>query len=46
MAKRGTPVPVVDPTAAALGCLELLVRSGLSQSRLAHMTPPEKERRL
>jgi allantoin racemase len=46
MAKKGTPVPVVDPTAAAIGYLELLVRSGLSQSRLAYMKPPDKERRM
>jgi len=45
MAKKGMPVPVVDPTAAAIGYLELLVRSGLSQSRLAYMQPPEKESR-
>jgi allantoin racemase len=46
MAGKGIPVPVVDPTAAAIGCLELLARSGLSQSRLAYMKPPDKERRL
>jgi allantoin racemase len=46
MARKGTPVPVVDPTAAAIGYLELLARSGLSQSRLAYMKPPDKERRM
>jgi allantoin racemase len=45
MAKKGLPVPVVDPTAAAIGFLELLARGGLSQSRLAYMRPPDKERR-
>jgi allantoin racemase len=46
MAAGGRPVPVVDPTAAAIGYLELLVRSGLSQSPLTYRKPPEKERRL
>jgi len=40
MAARGVPVPVVDPTAAAIGYLELLIRSGLSQSRLTYLGNP------
>ena len=38
-------VPVVDPRAAAIGFLELLVRSKLSHSLLAYPYPPEKERK-
>ena len=45
MASKGIPVPVIDPTASAIGYLELLVRGGLSQSRIAYMAPPHKERR-
>lgn len=45
MTARGTPVPVVDPTAAAIGYLELLIRSRLSQSQLTYQSPPIKERR-
>jgi allantoin racemase len=44
MAERGKPVPVVDPTAAAIGYLELLVRTGLTHSLLAYPYPPAKER--
>jgi allantoin racemase len=45
MAAKGVPVPVIDPTASAIGYLELLIRNGLKQSPLTYMTPPEKERR-
>lgn len=45
MARAGKPVPVIDPTASALGCLQLLVRGGLSHSKLCYRTPPAKERR-
>ncbi len=43
---KGLPVPVVDPTASAIGYLELLIRSGLTQSFLTYPLPPEKERKL
>jgi len=46
MAARGRPVPVVDPTASAIGYLELLIRNGISHSPLTYPTPPEKERRV
>jgi allantoin racemase len=46
MAKAGKPVPVIDPTAAALGYLQLLIRSGLTHSKLCYRPPPAKERRL
>lgn len=36
MINRGKPVPVVDPSGVAIGCLELLVRNKLSQSPLAY----------
>ena len=45
MAGAGKPVPVIDPTAAALGYLQLLIRGGLSHSKLCYRTPPAKERR-
>ncbi|MEE9307064.1 MAG: aspartate/glutamate racemase family protein [Spirochaetia bacterium] len=45
MGEKGRAVPVVDPTAAAIGFLELLVRSKLSHSLLAYPYPPEKERK-
>jgi allantoin racemase len=44
MAESGKPVPVVDPTAAALGYLQLLIRGGLTHSKLCYRTPPAKER--
>ena len=44
--ERGLPVPVVDPTASAIGYLELLIRSGVTQSLLTYPSPPEKERKL
>jgi allantoin racemase len=40
----GLPVPVVDPTAAAIGYLQLLIRAGLVHSKRAYPAPPEKER--
>jgi allantoin racemase len=46
MAKKGYPVPVIDPTAAAIGFLEMLIRSHLSQSKVTYPKPPEKERRI
>jgi allantoin racemase len=42
--ETGLPVPVVDPTAAAIGYLQLLIRAGLSQSKRAYPSPPEKKR--
>jgi allantoin racemase len=45
MAAAGKPVPVVDPTAAALGWLQMEIRGGLSHSKLCYRTPPAKERR-
>jgi len=45
MADRGKPVPVVDPTAAAIGYLELLNRNGISHSLLTYPFPSEKERK-
>jgi len=43
--ENGLPVPVVDPTASAIGYLELLLRSGVTQSLLTYPSPPEKERK-
>jgi allantoin racemase len=44
--EQGLPVPVVDPTASAIGYLELLFRSGLAQSPFTYPSPPEKERKI
>ncbi len=37
-------IPVVEPTAAALGFLESMIRSKVSHSKLTFPTPREKER--
>jgi allantoin racemase len=42
--QTGLSVPVVDPTAAAIGCLQTLIRAGLAHSKRAYPTPPEKKR--
>ena len=44
--QKKMPIPVIDPTAAAIGYLELLIRARLSQSLLTYALPPQKERRL
>lgn len=44
--ENGMPVPVVDPAGASVAVLEALVRCNLRQSKLAWMSPAEKERRL
>ncbi len=44
LAERGEPVPIVEPTAAALGLLESMIRSGLTHSKRTYPTPREKER--
>ena len=41
---EGFAVPVVEPTAAALGFLESMIRSGVSHSKLTWATPRQKER--
>lgn len=41
MAAKGKPVAVVSPTASAIGFLELLIRSGVSQSRLTYRGAPD-----
>lgn len=43
-AAQGIEVPVVEPTAAALGFLESMIRSGVSHSKLTFPLPREKER--
>jgi len=44
--EKGMPVPVVDPTGAAVCFLELLVRNKLSQSKITYPAPPDKERKV
>lgn len=44
LTQKGIAVPIVEPTAAAIGMLESLVRSRISHSKLAYPTPPAKER--
>ncbi|AGK62010.1 Hydantoin racemase [Archaeoglobus sulfaticallidus PM70-1] len=46
LAKEGYDVPVIDPAAASIRFLEVLIGLGLKQSRLTYMKPPEKERKL
>ena len=44
LGRAGFAVPVVEPTAAALGFLESMIRSGVSHSKLTWATPRQKER--
>jgi allantoin racemase len=44
LADAGLAVPVVDPTAAAIGYLQLLVRAGLAHSKRTYPFPPKKKR--
>jgi len=44
LAKQGKQVPIVEPTAAAIGFLESMIRSGISHSKLTYPLPREKER--
>ncbi len=36
---NGKPAPIIDPTTAAIGFLQSLIRNNLSQSRLTYYTP-------
>jgi allantoin racemase len=45
LSEKGLAVPVVNPTASAIGYLELLIRSGLTHSLSSYPRPLEKERR-
>jgi len=40
LAAKGKPIPVVNPTASAIGFLELFIRSGISQSPQTYLGPP------
>jgi allantoin racemase len=44
LAVRGTPVPVIDPTPAAITWLESATRMGLRPSRTTYMPLPTKDR--
>ncbi len=44
LAQKGKSVPIIEPTAAALGFLESLIRSGISHSKITYPTPREKGR--
>ncbi|WP_329064096.1 aspartate/glutamate racemase family protein [Amycolatopsis sp. NBC_01480] len=44
LAQGGTHIPVIDPTAAAVGWLEHLVRLGARPSRTTYQKPPAKAR--
>lgn len=44
LAARGPEVPVVDPTGAAMGFLQTLVRNALCHSKLTYPNPPDKNR--
>ena len=43
--QNGISLPVIDPTGAAIGYLELLVRNGIAHSKLTFPVPTEKDRR-
>jgi hypothetical protein len=43
LAKRGYPVPVVEPMVAALKRARALVEMHLSYSKLTYAYPPQKE---
>ncbi len=44
MIKKGVNIPVIDPTASAIGFLEQLYRSKVSHSKISYPFPVEKER--
>jgi len=44
LSREGREVPVVEPTAAAIGFLESMIRSGISHSKVTYPKPREKER--
>jgi len=44
VSKKNVYIPVIDPTAAAIGFLEQLHRSKISHSKLTYQRPVEKER--
>lgn len=46
LAAAGLPVPVVDPTGAAIGWLQMCSRLGVTPSRTTYMPPPEKMRNI
>ena len=43
--QNGISLSVIDPTGAAIGYLELLVRNGIAHSKLTFPVPTEKDRR-
>ena len=44
LAQKGKSIPIIEPTAAALGFLESMIRSGISHSKITYPTPRPKER--
>lgn len=43
-AAKGIPVPVIDPTGAAMGFLEMQIRNKISPSKITYPVPGDKER--
>ena len=43
-AEQGIPVPVVDPTGAAMGFLEMQIRNRISHSKVTYAVPTAKDR--
>lgn len=44
LARGGKSAPIVEPTAAAIGFLESMIRSGISHSKVTYPRPRKKER--
>jgi allantoin racemase len=44
LAQKGKSVPIIEPTAAALGFLESMIRSAISHSKITYPTLREKGR--
>ncbi len=42
--EKGIPVPVIDPTGAAMGFLEMQIRNKISPSKITYPVPGDKER--
>jgi allantoin racemase len=44
LTEKSTVIPIIEPTAAGIGFLESMIRSGISHSKLTYPKPREKER--
>jgi allantoin racemase len=46
LVRKNIPVPVIDPTGAAIGFLQALHRNSITHSRRTYHSPPDKERNI